>query len=156
IALIAALVTGLLFSEQILRPIQSLVRGAQEMEAGNYDHPLRITRRDEIGYLADRFVEMRRHEQVYLNSLQQAAGLKSEFLSLASHELRTPISVLTGYRDVLAAEQLGPITPQQAEALEAMRTSLGRLTGVAEGAAHFARVNGERLSLDRKPCRIEN
>jgi len=155
IALIAAVFTGLLFSEQILRPVQSLVSGAQEMERGNYNYPLQIRRRDEIGYLAARFAQMRQHEQVYLNNLEQAAQLKSQFLSIASHELRTPLSVLIGYRDVLATGQLGPVTVEQAQALEAMHASLERLTRVAEGAAHLARVKGERLSLDFQPCEIE-
>ena len=148
IALLAALITGLVFSEQVLRPIQSLVRGAQEMEKGNYDHPLGIRRSDELGYLADRFVDMRQRERAYLGSLEQATRLKSHFLSIASHELRTPISVLIGYRDILAAGELGPVSPQQKEVLETMQRHLERLTRLAEDAAQFARVNSERMVPD--------
>jgi signal transduction histidine kinase len=155
IALLAALLTGLLFGEQVLRPIQSLVRGAQEMEKGNYDHPLRIRRRDELGYLADRFVDMRQRERAYLGSLEQATALKSHFLSIASHELRTPISVLIAYRDILAAGELGPITPQQEEALATMQGHLQRLTRVAEDAAHFARVKSDRRVPDFESHDIE-
>jgi signal transduction histidine kinase len=145
IALLGALITGLLFSEQILRPIQSLVHGAREMEKGNYDHPLGIERSDELGYLADRFVDMRAREAAYLGSLEQATRLKSHFLSIASHELRTPISVLIGYRDLLAGGQLGPINPQQQEVLATMQRHLDRLTRLAEDAARFARVKSERV-----------
>ncbi len=148
IALVGALLTGLLFSEQIIRPIQSLVRGAQEMEKGNYDHPLGIRRGDELGYLADRFVDMRQRERAYLGSLEQATRLKSHFLSIASHELRTPISVLIGYRDLLAGDQIGPLNAQQHEVLETMKRHLERLTRLAEDAAHFARVKSERMVPD--------
>lgn len=145
IALLTALITGLIFSAQVLRPIQSLVRGAREMEKGNYDHPLGIQRNDELGYLADRFVDMRQHERSYLGSLEQATRLKSHFLSIASHELRTPISVLIGYRDLLAGEQLGPLNEQQKEVLGTMQRHLERLTRLAEDAAQFARVKSERV-----------
>jgi len=145
IALLAALVTGLLFSGQILKPIHNLVRGAREMEKGNYDHPLHIKRGDELGYLAERFVEMRQRERTYLGSLEQATRLKSHFLSIASHELRTPISVLIGYRDLLAGGQLGPINDQQKDVLETMQRHLERLTRLAEDAAQFARVKSERV-----------
>ena len=145
IALLAALLTGLLFSGQILRPVQSLVRGAREMEKGNYDHPLNITRGDELGYLAERFEEMRQRERTYLGSLEQATRLKSHFLSIASHELRTPISVLIGYRDLLAGGQLGPVNDQQKDVLETMQRHLERLTRLAEDAAQFARVKSERV-----------
>ena len=155
IALVLALITGLFFSEQIIRPMQRLVRGAQEMEQGNYDYPLGIKRRDEIGYLADRFAEMRQRERAYLNSLEHTARLKSQFLSIASHELRTPISVLRGYRDLLADGTLGTVTPKQQKALEAMRDYLTRLTRVAEDASHFAEVKGERLMLDFQPHDVE-
>jgi signal transduction histidine kinase len=145
IGFLAALITGLVFSAQILGPIQSLVRGAREMEKGNYDHPLNIKRGDELGYLADRFVDMRQRERAYLGSLEQAGRLKSHFLSIASHELRTPISVLIGYRDLLAGGQLGPINDQQKEVLETMQRHLERLTRLAEDAAQFARVKSERV-----------
>ena len=155
IALFAALVTGLVLSEQVLRPLQALVRGAQEMEKGNYDHPLEIKRRDEIGYLMERFVVMRQNERAYLSSLEQAMQLKSQFLSIASHELRTPISVLIGYRDMLAAGNLGPVTPEQAQAYDKMQTHLTRLTALAEDAARFARVRSERIVLDLQPHAVE-
>jgi two-component system sensor histidine kinase BaeS len=155
IALCAALVTGLYLSEQILRPIQSLVRGAQEMEQGNFDHPLGIRRSDELGYLADRFADMRQRERAYLSGLEQATRLKSHFLSIASHELRTPISVLIAYRDILAAGELGPVTPEQREVLDTMHKHLERLTRLAEDAAHFARVKSERMVLHFESHPIE-
>lgn len=155
LAVIIALVTGWAFSEQIVRPVASLVRGAQAMEKGDYDHPLEIRRHDELGYLAERFVEMRRRERAYVSSLEQATRLKSEFISIASHELRTPISVLAGYRDVLASGGLGPLSPKQQEVLEAMRGYLTRLTRVAEDATQIAQVRGERLDLEHRPFEFE-
>ena len=152
VALILALLTGLLFSEQVLRPIGRLVRASQAMEQGDYDHPLAVRRSDELGYLAERFVVMRQRERTTMDSLEQAARLKSQFLSIASHELRTPLSVLIGYRDLLANGELGPVTPKQQQALQAMESYLARLTSVAEDAARFARVKGERLQLDVRPC----
>ena len=149
VAVVAALVTGLLLSERITRPLKRLVRGAQEMEQGNYEFPIETKSRDEIGYLAERFRIMRQHEQVYVHSLEESARLKSRFISVASHELRTPISVIRGYRDLLADGQLGPLLPAQKQALQGITDSLTNLTKVAEEATQMAQVRGERLGLDR-------
>jgi signal transduction histidine kinase len=154
IAAAVALLTGWLFSEQILRPIQSLVRGAQEMERGNYGYPVKVRTGDEIGYLAQRFVDMRQRERAYVESLEQTTRLKSEFIRLASVELRSPLSVITGYRDLLAAGGLGPINEQQDRALEVMRSSLDRLGRFADEALEFARLKGDRLSLSIGPCDV--
>jgi signal transduction histidine kinase len=154
IAVLVALVTGLLLSDQIVRPLQALVRGAQAMETGDYSHPLQVLRRDEIGYLVERFVEMRKRESAYVNSLEQVAKLKSQFISVASHELRTPISVLASYCDLLSGGNLGPVAPKQREALETMRGYITRLTRIAEDATQMAQVQGERLVLHLQPCAI--
>lgn len=155
VALILAIATSLVFSEQIILPLQKLVRGAREMEAGNYEHPIEVRRDDELGYLADQFTRMRAREQAYVKSLERATRLKGEFISIASHELRTPISVLAGYRDLLAEGRLGPMSPKQAKVVDSMREYLERLGRVAEDAAMVADMRDERLSLDRKPVPVE-
>jgi len=49
--------------------------------------------------------------------LQKLDRLKDEFVQNVSHELRTPLTFLRGYADMLLGEMLGPINPQQREAL---------------------------------------
>jgi signal transduction histidine kinase len=156
IAVLVALITGWLLSDQIVRPLNALVRGAQAMETGDYSHPLQVLRRDEIGYLVERFMEMRKRERAYVNSLEQVAKMKSQFISVASHELRTPISVLASYCDLLSGGSLGAIAPKQQEALGIMRGFITRLTRIAEDATQMAQVQGERLVLNVQPCAVES
>lgn len=156
VALILAIVTSFVFSEQILRPLQKLVHGARAMESGDYDHPIEVQRDDELGYLADQFRRMRAREQAYVASLERATRLKSEFISIASHELRTPISVLTGYRDLLAEGSLGPLSERQTKVVESMREYLERLNRVAEDAAMVAEMRNERLSLDKRDVPLQS
>ena len=147
LAIVVAILGGIAVAQRITAPIQRLVRGADQMERGDYTYPLDIRSRDEIGHLAERFQEMRQREQVYVQSLQEVARLKSEFINIASHELRTPISVIRGFHDLLASEGLGPVNPAQVKALEAIESSLLSLTRVAEDATKLSQIEGERLVL---------
>ena len=150
LAVLAAVIAGFVVAERILAPVRRLVRGAEEMEVGNYDYPLDHTSRDEIGYLAARFDEMRRQQRVYVSSLEEAARVKSEFITVASHELRTPISVIQGYEQLMMDGQLGPITLEQRAALDSISRSVSHLTRIAEDATRMAQIQGERMTLSRE------
>jgi signal transduction histidine kinase len=65
-------------------------------------------RADEFGQLAMSFREMTRQ-------LGELDKLKAEFVSVASHELKTPINVMIGYLQLLDEGVYGPLTEQQIE-----------------------------------------
>ncbi|HEY7727873.1 MAG TPA: ATP-binding protein [Candidatus Eisenbacteria bacterium] len=147
LALLVALAAGFVVSERITSPVRRLVRGAEEIERGNYDYPIRVQSGDEIGYLATRFDEMREHQRAYVASLKEVARVKSEFINVASHELRTPASIIKGFQELLAQGMLGPLTPQQGQAVEAIGRSVGTLVRIAEDATRVAQVEASQLAL---------
>lgn len=147
-AALVALIAGLLVADRISRPVHRLVRGAVEMEKGNYDYPIEVATRDEIGYLADRFKEMRRHERNYVHNLEEVARLRGDFLNVASHELRTPISIIKGYHELFMDGSLGHLSQQQSQALAAIRSSVERLDRIAEDATWMSQMQDERPRLE--------
>jgi signal transduction histidine kinase len=149
VALAVALIAGALIAQRITMPVQRLVRGAEEMERGNYDYPLEVESHDEIGYLTERFQDMRQQQRRYVSSLEEVARVKSEFLTVASHELRTPISVIRGYQELMAQGSLGPVAGEQKEALEAIGRSVLTLGRIAEDATRMAQIASERMTLSR-------
>lgn len=147
LAALTVLLAGFLISHRVTVPVERIVRAAEEIERGNYDYPLAVTSDDEMGYLAKRFEEMRQRERAYVTSLQEVARLKTEFIDIASHELRTPVSVITGYQEMLASGALGSMSEEQRHAVRAIGENAAVLSRIADHATQVAHIEGARVAL---------
>ena len=151
---LAAVLIGLLVARAVVHPISRLVRGAEAMEQGDYDYPLGGRGHDEIGYLTERFRHMRGRQRAYVESLEEVARVKSQFLSVASHELRTPVTIIQAYGELLADGSLGPVTPEQRQALGSIAEGLGRIVRITEDATFLAGIERQRAVLRLEPCDV--
>jgi len=87
-----------------------------------------------------------------LEQAQAANEAKASFLATMSHELRTPITALTGYGELLAdAEILGPLSDQQADLVERMRSVTHHLSVMIEEVLSFASLEAGREIVRTRP-----
>ena len=102
-------------TRSVSRPIRELKRGMSAVSSGDFDHRLVIsrTRNDEFGDLAASFDSM-------ATQLAELDKLKAEFISVASHELKTPINVILGYLQLFDDGVYGTLSPKQREILETL------------------------------------
>ncbi len=136
VALAASFIAG-----HITRPIRQLVTAAAAMEQGEWDVPIDRDRRDEIGYLATRFDDMRQRQRTYVQSLQEVARAKSEFIAVASHELRTPISIIRGWEDLLREGLVKPGSPPFTQGLDAIARACAALEKIAVSATRMSQAD---------------
>ncbi|MBR1398238.1 MAG: HAMP domain-containing protein [Selenomonadaceae bacterium] len=95
IGVFLALIVGYIVSNRILQPIRNVTNTAKSIEANNMDERLKIgSAHDEVTELSDTFNHM-------LDRLQESFRQQQQFVSDASHELRTPVTVILGYSDML-------------------------------------------------------
>jgi signal transduction histidine kinase len=121
-ALILAALIGFWLTRYISRPVRELEEGMEAVASGNlqYKLPLSPSRADEFGRLAASFEEMTKQ----LNELDK---LKAEFVSVASHELKTPINVVQGYVQLLDEGVYGSLSEQQRSVLRTLDTQVQAL-----------------------------
>lgn len=91
--------------------------------------------------------ELRRRAEDLLEQAQGASHAKSVFLATISHELRTPLTALTGYGELLADEIVGPLSTQQHEVLERMRSVTHHLTAMIDELLAYTRLEGGRETV---------
>jgi two-component system cell cycle sensor histidine kinase PleC len=71
-------------------------------------------------------------------------------LSLAVHELRTPVTVVSGYLRMLLKEQGGPLTEKQRKMLEEADRSCSRLGALVAEMSEFGKLESKEVSLARQ------
>jgi len=84
-----------------------------------------------------------------LYSAVEAANIaKSEFVSFVSHELKTPMTSIKGFADLLAAGVVGPINENQSNFLSTIRSNVDRMATLVSDLADVSRIEAGRLKLD--------
>lgn len=86
-----------LVSRGIVRPLESLKKGAKQISEGNLDFQVKTDRRDEIGEVCVAFEEMRMQLKESIELQQQYENNRKELISNISHDLKTPITAVKGY-----------------------------------------------------------
>src|SRR5262249_29014879 len=108
VAIGCGIVLAVLFSAQLSRSIRQLVPKVQEIAKGAYDQPIHIAARDEIGYLASAFEQMRMSLLVHMTGLAEEKGLleasnqrlqetQQQLMYLAArvaHEVNNPLGII--------------------------------------------------------------
>ncbi|HEX6966028.1 MAG TPA: HAMP domain-containing sensor histidine kinase [Gemmatimonadaceae bacterium] len=125
VAGLVALIIAIALWRTISRPVRDLEAGMAAVSDGNFSYRLSVSpeRRDEFGRLASSF-------QTMAKQLAQLDRLKAEFISIASHELKTPINVILGYLQLVDEGVYGTVSERQREILrtiDSQTQSLSRL-----------------------------
>src|SRR5690606_32466968 len=81
--------------------------------------------------------------------------LKDEFVSLASHELRTPVTVIKSYLWLLLQERKGKLNDTQRLYLERTFSSADRLINLVNDLLNVSRIESGRLSIEKQQINIE-
>lgn len=138
IALVLALVVGYVVSRALARRVKRLERAADRVASGEFEHPIPVGSRDELGQLALAFNAMQ-------HQLAQLERARKNFIATASHELRTPIFSLGGFIELLEDEELDPETRRRF--LEQVKAQVERLRKLSVDLLDLSRMEAGSLEL---------
>lgn len=95
-------------------PIEKLNKAAQHIAKGNYKERTLIESTDEIGELSKSFDMMALEIEQTISKLQLNLEQRDEFMGSFSHEIKTPMTSILGYADILRTYDCDPKTRTKA------------------------------------------
>ncbi len=107
--------------------------------------------RNELRLLRDQLTRRNAELSAANAELQRLDELKSVFVSVAAHELRTPLSAILGCVEVLLDEDLGQLNREQCEYLQLVQHGSHRLLTITNDLLDATRIEAGRLELVLQP-----
>ena len=146
-AALLALVGGWLLTRKALTPLAALSRAAEQANESNLRRQLpRTGNGDELDRLTEVFNAMTAR-------LSDSFQRVREFTLHASHELKTPLTVLRGQLETALNEPA--LTPAQRELATDQLDELDRLTKIVDGLSLLTKADAGQVELRRKPVRLD-
>ena len=183
ILIIGILVLVLYFVARILRPISALTQATSEIEKGNLDVSVKRKGNDELSVLSNSFNSMVNSIKRYnerQNELTKALEFKNdeltetekdlrraneelvntetakeEFLSMISHELKTPLTPLKMYSEMLLKiRSVGELNEKQLKATKMILRSISQLELLVNDIFDVYKLDIGKLQLSKKVVQV--
>lgn len=150
---LAIVLSGLIavqLTRSISKPVEALATGMRAVADGDLNNNLSLsaTRHDEFGLLAESF-------QTMTQQLRELDRLKAEFVSVASHELKTPINVVIGYLQLLEDGLYGPMSEKQVDIVRTVSNQMQVLQRLVKQLLDMSRfeAGAGRIEPRKSPLR---
>jgi len=139
------------------RPLTRLLTGIRKVGGGDLDYRLGESGESEIGLAARSFDVMASSLQEKIEELaekrkvEEVSELKSQFIKMVSHDLKTPLASIRGAAEGVLDEVTGPVNERQRRYLEMVLSSTERLQRMITNMLDLSRIESGRLSLNLEP-----
>ena len=139
-----ALILGGVLAFTQTRSLRELKHATLEISSGKFGRQVKVRSHDEFGELASSFNQMS-------TQLARASQLRKQMTADIAHDLRTPLSVISGYAEALSDQKL-PGTPEVYNILYQETQHLSRLV---EDLRTLSLADSGELSLLRQPTDLQ-
>jgi len=143
VALSIGLIVPVLIYKSVTSDLKSIKAGIRHIADGDFDYRISLQSKDELGMLAESFNNM-------AHRLKELDEMKSEFISVVSHELKTPLTSMKEAASLLLEGLAGELSDRQKRLVEIMSQGIKRLLHTVSELLDMSRIESGmvRLSME--------
>jgi len=151
---ILSIFVAFILSRNITQSLRTLTKGVDQVAGGDLNVSFRVTRKDEIGALARFFnVMIGKFREVHERQ-ETISRMKSEFVSTAAHQLRTPLSGMKWALHMTLAGDLGKISSETKDTLQKTYEANERMISLVNDLLNVARIEEGRFGYSFQEVEI--
>ncbi|MDX6654854.1 MAG: hypothetical protein QOH18_1568 [Solirubrobacterales bacterium] len=155
--LIAGLIGALLLFAGLIasmrRPLERLVDAAGRLAAGDRSTRVEVGGLSETAMLGKAFNEMATELELEASERDRLDRMKDEFVLTASHELRSPLTSVQGFAELLMMDR-DSLTQRQVETVEIILDNCRHLVRLLNDLLDLARSDAGRLAIRPRPTQL--
>lgn len=159
ILLAIGILSAWLMSRYITTPLEQLTNAANDMASGNYDVPINVNRKDELGILANSFNRMAAEVQQNHQALEKRVEERTSELQMTneelksfsysvSHDLHAPLRRIRTYIQLLTARNVNHLDGESVRFLQVIQKNSVRMEHLIDDILNLSRIGKAPLVIE--------
>ncbi|WP_409344445.1 sensor histidine kinase [Paenibacillus sp. MBLB4367] len=143
----------LILTQRMIRYLVKITEAVQQIADGRFDRRVPVNSKDELGELAENINRMTMQLKTSLEEERRAERTKAELITNVSHDLRTPLTSLTGYLGLIEQDRYRDEVELRHYVQIAYEKSQ-RLTVLVNDLFEYTRASGGGIKLNRSAINL--
>jgi len=139
---------SLIASKKLTVPVKELRIQVRKITKGDYDSIVTVKREDEFGELAKMMNQL-------AVELKQSTKQKQEFLAMITHELKTPLTPIQGFCEMLKDPDMGELNEDQKEAVDEIYNNSKELLHLIENVLNAQKIELNKLKFNMQEISVD-
>ncbi len=155
LSIILGMIIAIIMSGSIVNPLKKLAAATREIEKGNYKVRTEIKTGDELEDLGIAFNKTTERLDKIDEDRKSIDRAKTQFLSITSHELRSPMTPMKAQLQMLKEGYFGKLNKQQKESMSIVLNNTERLDKILLDFLEISRIEAARLKFNFVKTHLE-